>query len=94
MNKTLDTIISSIGYLALFLFASSISEFFVEYGRFLSWTQLLIYLMVTIVFSLIGRYIRKKNNLQPRHGVYILIGIIAIVIWYVISFSYALIMYI
>lgn len=87
MNKTLDTIVSSIGYAAAFLLASSFPMLFIEYGRFLDFGQMLTYFLIAIIFFFLGRYIRKKNNLQPRHAVYIIIGmVVAVFAWYIIGF--------
>jgi len=87
MNKTLDTIVSSVAYAALFLSLSSFPMLFVEYGRFLEPIQMLIYLIIAITFFFLGSYIRKKNNLSPRHAVYIVLGIFfGIFAWYGISF--------
>ncbi|MEI6144382.1 MAG: hypothetical protein WCP91_02195 [Candidatus Berkelbacteria bacterium] len=87
MDKTLDTIVSSISYGALVLLASSFPMLFVEYGRFLDPLQMLIDLIIAVSLFFLGRYIRKKNNLQPRHAVYIILGIfVGIFAWYGISF--------
>lgn len=93
MNKNFkkwDIAVSSLGYASVFLAMTSFPLFFIEFGRFLDVGLLMSYLVLALTFLLLGKYIRKKNNLSSNHMVYFLVGLpISVFAWYAIGLLYS-----